>query len=84
MKKWTSLLLTFALIFSNFFTAAPMFASAAEQTNVISVTDALATPQGTEVTMTGYIVAGFNGQYAVEVADSTDSTTTIVVKLETD
>ncbi|QDP41914.1 thermonuclease family protein [Radiobacillus deserti] len=84
MKKWTSILLIFALVFSNILAATPLSVSAAEQSNSITVAEALATPQGTDVTMTGYIVAGFNGQYAVEVADSTDATETIVVKLESE
>ncbi|MGD7023439.1 thermonuclease family protein [Rossellomorea vietnamensis] len=51
----------------------------------LTVSEALAQPQGTEVTMQGYIVGESNGQYAVKVSDSTDNTSsTIVVKLETD
>ncbi|MGD6803459.1 thermonuclease family protein [Rossellomorea aquimaris] len=51
----------------------------------LTVSEALAQPQGTEVTMKGYIVGESNGQYAVKVSDSTDNTSTsIVVKLETD
>ncbi|UFT99277.1 thermonuclease family protein [Radiobacillus kanasensis] len=84
MKKWTSLLLIFTLIFSSLFSTSPLLVSAAEQPSSITVAEALATPQRTEVTMTGYIVAGFNGQYAVEVADSTEATESIIVKLESD
>ncbi|TYR73439.1 hypothetical protein FZC79_18520 [Rossellomorea vietnamensis] len=51
----------------------------------LTVSEALAQPRGTEVTMKGYIVGESNGQYAVKVSDSTDNTSTsIVVKLETD
>ncbi|MGM0846442.1 MAG: thermonuclease family protein [Bacillota bacterium] len=51
----------------------------------LTVGEALAQPQGTEVTMKGYIVGENNGQYAVKVSDSTENTSSaIVVKLETD
>lgn len=50
----------------------------------LTVAAALAEPNGTEVTLTGYITSDLNGIYAIKVADTNDSTAqSIAVKLET-
>uniref|UniRef100_UPI00272A874A DUF6359 domain-containing protein n=1 Tax=Vallitalea guaymasensis TaxID=1185412 RepID=UPI00272A874A len=53
------------------------------QPSALTVAEALNESNGTEVTLTGYIVSDLNGIYAVKVADTNDSqATTIAVKLE--
>ncbi|QUI23468.1 hypothetical protein HZI73_14760 [Vallitalea pronyensis] len=51
--------------------------------SALSVAAALAEPNGTEVTLTGYITSDLNGIYAIKVADTNDaSAQSIAVKLE--
>ncbi|TKB54206.1 DUF6359 domain-containing protein [Ferrimonas aestuarii] len=51
-------------------------------TGTLSVTQALALGQGTEVRVSGVITAELNGEYALLLADSSDNSVTINVKLE--
>ncbi len=83
-QKLFSYVLVFLLVFSNLLAPTSTFtvAAAEQETEALSVEEALAQTQGTVVTMKGVIIAGFNGEYALEVADSTSSSTSIVVKLE--
>lgn len=55
----------------------------AGNSSTMTVAAALAEANGTEVTLTGYIVSELNGQYAVKVADTNSASgETIAVKLE--
>ncbi|GKX30019.1 hypothetical protein SH1V18_24990 [Vallitalea longa] len=59
------------------------FADSGGDENTLTVAEALNESNGTEVTLTGYIVSDLNGIYAVKVADTNDSQAeTIAVKLE--
>ncbi len=86
--KISSIFLAFLLVFTQLSTAfIPIVeVNAQEQeTEAISVSDALAEGHDTEVTMEGYIVAPFNSQYAIKVAEeNNDTATSILVKLEPD
>lgn len=82
LKKLFSMALIISIIIPSLLTSFAPLANAAS--SVLSVSDALAEPHGTVVTMEGYIVSGFNGQYAVKVADRLDDSNGIIVKLETD
>nr|WP_084543382.1 5'-nucleotidase C-terminal domain-containing protein [Gracilibacillus kekensis] len=81
-----SLLLAIVLVFNQLSSAfMPVMQIQAEETTSISVSQALSENQGTEVTVKGYIVAPFNSQYAIKVADeNNDEAATIIVKLEAD
>lgn len=59
-------------------------AVARETTGVLSVHEALSETQGVAVTVEGYIVAKFNEQYAIKIADSNDESSSeyLIVKLE--
>ncbi|TBW57598.1 hypothetical protein EZI54_06020 [Marinobacter halodurans] len=50
--------------------------------NAISVTEALAQPNGTAVTVAGTITQAINGEYALELADPQDAAATLYVKLD--
>ncbi|QGH36479.1 LPXTG cell wall anchor domain-containing protein [Gracilibacillus salitolerans] len=82
----TSLLLAFLLVFTQLSSAfVPLIEVNAQETETISVSDALSESHDTEVTMEGYIVAPFNSQYAIRVAEeNNEDATSIIVKLEPD
>lgn len=48
----------------------------------VNVSDALAAPRGTSLTVTGRITQAINDQYALEIADLNDDSARIYVKLE--
>lgn len=50
--------------------------------DAISVSAALAQPNGTDVTVTGTITQAINGEYALEIADPQDASATLYVKLD--
>ncbi|GAE94403.1 hypothetical protein JCM21714_3558 [Gracilibacillus boraciitolerans JCM 21714] len=83
--RTTSLLLAIVLVFTQLSSAVmPSIQVQAEEVEMISVSQALSESHGTVVTMQGYIVAAFNGQYAIEVADENNQeAASIIVKLET-
>ncbi|MGL1959423.1 MAG: hypothetical protein OCD00_19240 [Colwellia sp.] len=53
-------------------------------TDALSVTETFSLPVGTDVTVEGVVVDELNGIYALLLADSTNSSITINVKLESD
>lgn len=83
LRKFFSLLLITFLVFMSFSSSLIPVVSAAENEETFTVVEALEQEHGTELTLKGYIVEAFNGQYAVKLSDSaTDTSTTIVVQLQ--
>ncbi|SFM19239.1 LPXTG-motif cell wall anchor domain-containing protein [Gracilibacillus orientalis] len=84
--KITSLFLAFLLVFTQLSSAfVPLVEVNAQETEALSVTEALSESHDTEVIMEGYIVAPFNSQYAIKVAEENNQdATSLIVKLETD
>ncbi|MFC4321982.1 5'-nucleotidase C-terminal domain-containing protein [Litchfieldia salsa] len=81
LRKYFVFALIFSLVFPTLLTNFAPQASA--ESAVLTVEQALAQPQGTTVTMKGFIVEPFNTQHAVKVASNVGDGTTIIVKLET-
>jgi len=81
-RKTTSIALILALVLVNIFSMNMLTIVNAESSATVS--EALSMSRGTVVTMEGYIVEGFNEQYAVKVADTNNSPVSeyIIVKLE--
>lgn len=83
--KLISLIVVFAFILTNIYNS-NMIITANGIAGTLTVSEALTQQQGTTVTVEGYIVESFNGQYAVKIADTNDTSASeyLIVKLESD
>lgn len=85
IRKLMSVIVVLALILTNIYSL-NMIIIANSLTGILTVSEALTEQQGTVVTVEGYIVESFNGEYAVKIADTNDSSASeyLIVKLEAD
>ncbi|WP_432400416.1 DUF6359 domain-containing protein [Wukongibacter sp. M2B1] len=81
--KTICLIILITLISINIFSTGVVVVSS-ETTGGISVSEALNQQQGTTVTVEGYIISGFNEQYAIKIADTNNTSASeyLIVKLE--